>query len=118
VRLVRRPEIDPHIARFFSDKKKIDIAREAQSRGIPVTPLLEPGEVIENEHTAARGTFRALEVAPGLEAQVASGFLELDGARVGPRERAPLAGEHNAQVYGEIGLRDAELVALRAQGVI
>ncbi len=118
VRLVRRPEIDPHLARFFSDKKKIDIAREAQSRGIPVTPLLEPGEVIENEHTGARGTFRTFEIAPGLEAQVASGFLELDGERMGPRERAPLLGEHNAQVYGEIGLRDAELAALRAQGVI
>ncbi len=118
VRLLRRPEIDPHIARFFADKKKIDVAREAQARGIPVTPLLEPGEVIGNEHTAARGTFRGLELAPGLEAQVASGFLELDGKRSGPRERAPFPGEHNAQVFGEIGLREAELSALRAQAVI
>jgi crotonobetainyl-CoA:carnitine CoA-transferase CaiB-like acyl-CoA transferase len=119
VRLMRRAEIDPHITRFFADQKKVDIAREAQRRGIPVTPLLEPAEVIANEHTTARGTFTTLEITPGYEAQVASGFLLANGARLGPRERAPLPGEHNAEILGgELGLSERELEALRAQGVI
>jgi crotonobetainyl-CoA:carnitine CoA-transferase CaiB-like acyl-CoA transferase len=118
-RLMRRQEIDPHIIRFFADQKKVDIAREAQRRGIPVTPLLEPSEVIANEHTQARGTFATFEVVPGYEAQVASGFLLANGVRLGPRERAPLPGEHNAEILGgELGLGERELEALRAQGVI
>jgi crotonobetainyl-CoA:carnitine CoA-transferase CaiB-like acyl-CoA transferase len=119
VRLMNRQVIDPVVGRFFADKKKVEIAREAQARNIPCTPLLRPAEVITNEHSEARGTFRKMEVLPGVEGQVASGFYEIDGVRAGPCERAPLAGEHNREIYqAELGLGSDELAALRSQGVI
>ncbi len=118
-RLVRRAEVEPVIERFFADQKKIDVAREAQRRGIPVTPLLLPAEVLENEHTRARGTFGALAIEPGLEVRFPSGLLQIDEQRVGPRERPPGLGEHNEAVYcGELGLGAGELEALRCQGVV
>lgn len=116
-RLIRRAEIEPVIEAFFRNKKKIDVAVEAQRRGITIVPMLEPSEILENPHTQARGTFRALEIADGLKAQIASGFLQLDGRRVGPERAAPGLGEHNAEIYaGELGLDDAALAALRAEG--
>ncbi len=118
-RIMNQKRVDAALAVFFADKKKIEIAVEAQARGIPVTPLLLPGEVLSNEHTLARGTFRELEVAPGEAASFPSGYFEIDGERVGPRERAPRLGEHNRDVWVErVGLLDRELEALRAQGVI
>jgi crotonobetainyl-CoA:carnitine CoA-transferase CaiB-like acyl-CoA transferase len=78
---------------FFAGKKKIEVAVEAQRRGIPATPLLRPGEVLSNEHTKARRTFRRLPVAPGLEAMVPSGFLSVDGERAGPEKGPPELGE-------------------------
>ena len=118
-RIMNQKKVDTALAAFFADKKKIDIAVEAQRRGIPVTPLLRPGEVLANEHTLARGTFHELEVAEGETGAFPTGFFEIDGARVGPRERAPRAGEHNRELWVErVGLSDAELDALRAQGVI
>ncbi|MFQ5699106.1 MAG: CaiB/BaiF CoA transferase family protein [Myxococcota bacterium] len=118
-RLVRRAEIEPVIEAFFRDKKKIDVAAEAQRRGITVVPLLEPSEVLENPHTQARGTFRALEIADGVKAQVGSGFFQLDGRRVGPEHAPPRCGEHNREIFAsELGLSDEELAALRAEGAI
>lgn len=118
-RIVNQKTVDGALAAFFADKKKIDVAVEAQRRGIPVTPLLHPGEVLANEHSLARGTFRELDVVPGEPASFPSGYFEIDGERVGPRERAPLLGEHNREVWIErVGLGEAELDALRAQGVI
>jgi crotonobetainyl-CoA:carnitine CoA-transferase CaiB-like acyl-CoA transferase len=118
-RIVNQKRVDVALAAFFADKKKIDIAVEAQRRGIPVTPLLRPGEVLANEHTLARGSFRELDVVPGEPASFPSGYFEIDGVRVGPRERAPLLGEHNREVWVErVGLSDGELEALRTQGVI
>jgi crotonobetainyl-CoA:carnitine CoA-transferase CaiB-like acyl-CoA transferase len=118
-RIMNQKKVDDALAAFFADKKKIDIAVEAQRRGIPVTPLLRPGEVLANEHTAARATFREQEVAPGERGLFPSGYFEIDGARVGPRERAPSPGEHNREVWVErVGLDERELDALRAQGVI
>jgi crotonobetainyl-CoA:carnitine CoA-transferase CaiB-like acyl-CoA transferase len=93
VRLGKMDVIVPVIEGFFRDKKKVEVACEAQRRGIPATPLLEPGEVIENEHTRARGTFRELTVGDGLKAQVPSGFLTVDGERAGPSVGPPPAGE-------------------------
>ncbi len=117
-RIVRRGEIEPEIVAFFEDKKKIDIAREAQQRGITITPLLDPSETLSNEHALARQTFRTMEILPGVEAQVASGLYEIDGERMGPRERAPRVGEHNQEVYTALGVSAGELDDLRSQGVI
>jgi crotonobetainyl-CoA:carnitine CoA-transferase CaiB-like acyl-CoA transferase len=97
-RIVRRPEIEPVIARFLQGFEMQRAAREAQSRGIPVTPVLRPGEVIDNEHTRARATFAELEILPGQRAAVASGFFEFDGVRLGPRSGAPRPGEHDRDV--------------------
>jgi crotonobetainyl-CoA:carnitine CoA-transferase CaiB-like acyl-CoA transferase len=93
-RLMKMDSIVPEIEGFFRDKKKVDVAREAQVRGIPATPLLTPAEVVSNEHSVARGTFRRLEVADGLEAELPSGFFTIDGQRAGPRKRPPRLGEH------------------------
>lgn len=92
-RLMELDKIVAVLEGFFAGKKKIDVALEAQRRGIPATPLLRPREVLENEHTAARRTFRSLPVAPGLAAQVPSGFLHVDGERAGPESGPPELGE-------------------------
>jgi crotonobetainyl-CoA:carnitine CoA-transferase CaiB-like acyl-CoA transferase len=92
-RLMEMNKIVAVLEKFFAGKKKIDVAVEAQRRGIPATPLLRPGEVLSNEHTTARRTFRTLPVAPGLEAKVPSGFLSVDGERAGPESGPPELGE-------------------------
>lgn len=107
-RLVRMPEIVPVLERFFHDKPKIEVAKEAQKRGLACTPLLLPGEVLDNEHVAARGTFRTLPVGGGYEARVASGFWTLDGERVGPRSGPPEPGEP----FDGFGPPDANRAAL------
>jgi crotonobetainyl-CoA:carnitine CoA-transferase CaiB-like acyl-CoA transferase len=92
-RLINLDKIVPVLERFFEDKKKVDVCREAQSLGIPATPLLHPSEVLENEHTLGRKTFTTIGVGGGLEAQLPSGFLTIDGERVGPVKAPPAAGE-------------------------
>ncbi|MBI2760437.1 MAG: CoA transferase [Chloroflexi bacterium] len=94
--------IAPFAAEVFRDRPKIAIAEEGQRRGIPVTPVLSPAEVLHNDHTAARATFIEMEVAPGIESAVASGFYHSDGHRIGPRTRAPLSGEHDAAIDAEL----------------
>ena len=102
-RLFNRTTIEPLIQRFFEDWTKEAAAAEAQARGIPATPVLEPREVLDNEHTRARQTFVELDLLPGLRARVPSGFFELDGVRCGPTRRAPGVGEHNDVVAAEVG---------------
>jgi crotonobetainyl-CoA:carnitine CoA-transferase CaiB-like acyl-CoA transferase len=110
-RLIERDKIVRVLEGFFAGRQKIDVAVEAQRRGIPATPLLRPGEVLRNEHTAARRTFRSLPVAPGLEAKVPSGFVSIDGERAGPETGPPEVGEIGGGGFGARAER-ASLAAL------
>ena len=99
-RLQNADILNPVYEEFFASMTMEDAAAEAQRRGIVATPMLKPGDVLKNEHFASRGTFVDTEIAPGVTAPVASGLLELDGERVGWRRRAPLVGEHDAELPG------------------
>ncbi|MBW2699116.1 MAG: CoA transferase, partial [Deltaproteobacteria bacterium] len=106
-RLINMDKIVPVLEGFFRDKKKVEVSLEAQRRGIPSTPLLRPGEVLENEHTLARGTFCKLPVGGGYEALMPSGFITIDGERVGPSHGPPEPGELGEAGFGEGDARAA-----------
>ncbi len=87
--------LDPMFADFFKDKTMIELSREAQRRGLAMTPVLSPDEVLAADHFAARKTFRDFEAADGVHGRVADGFFILDGQRLGFTGRAPALGEHD-----------------------
>jgi crotonobetainyl-CoA:carnitine CoA-transferase CaiB-like acyl-CoA transferase len=91
--------LDPMYAEFFKDKTKMELASEAQRRGLAMTPVLSPDEVLAAEHFAVRQTFREAEVAAGVSGRVADGFIALDGRRLGFTGRAPALGEHNRETF-------------------
>ncbi len=88
-RLMDLPKIVAVLERFFEDKDKVDIAREAQRRGIPATPLLRPAEAMQHEHAVARGTFHEIGMGGGFTAQAPAGFFTIDGERTGPVDGPP-----------------------------
>ena len=83
---------------LFATMTHEEVAFEAQRRGIVCTPVLAPGEVLENVHFRSRGTFVDGEYAQGEHGPIASGFFELDRERQGYRHRAPARGEHSAKI--------------------
>ena len=90
-RAARLPELAPYYTELFSTRGKTEVATEAQSRGIPIAPILTAGEVLEAEHFRERGTFATAEVAGGLTAQIPHGAIAVDGVRAAPRQ--PAAGD-------------------------
>jgi crotonobetainyl-CoA:carnitine CoA-transferase CaiB-like acyl-CoA transferase len=87
--------LDPLYAEFFKDKTKVELALEAQRRGLAMTPVLTPDEVLAADHFAERKTFRDSAVADGVNGRVADGFFMLDGCRLGFTGPAPAAGAHD-----------------------
>jgi crotonobetainyl-CoA:carnitine CoA-transferase CaiB-like acyl-CoA transferase len=94
--------LDPLFADFFKDKSKLELSREAQRRGLAMTPVLSPGEVLAADHFADRKTFRAAELVDGVNGRAADGFFILDGRRLGFTGRAPAVGEHNGDTLAPI----------------
>lgn len=98
--------VNQAIAELFRHQRVTDLVAEGQRRGVPIAALATPATVLKDEHFAARGAFVPLEVAPGLQGSVPSGFLEVNQMRAGIREHAPGIGEHNEYVFGVGGVVD------------
>ena len=81
--------------RHFTARGKDELASEGQARGVPVAPVLTLADVLSAEHFRVRGTIARRELAPGVFADLPSGFAEIDGRRVRAAGRAPRVGEHD-----------------------
>ncbi len=77
--------IDPLYIELFSKYGAAELADEAQRRGIVITPVLRPDQVLETPHYIERGTFVDAALLPGRRGKVASGVFEIDGQRAGFR---------------------------------
>ena len=94
--------LNPLYEELFSTMTMQEVAEEAQRRGIVATPILEPGDVIANEHFEARKTFDRVPLSTGGVMSLPSGWMEIDGERVGPTGRPPHLGEHTTEVLASL----------------
>ena len=95
--------LNPLYEELFADMTVEEVSADAQNRGIVCTPVYDAPRALSNEHFDSRGTFRSMEVAPGVTAQIASGYFEFNGERLGPDAPPPAIGEHNDAVFSSLG---------------
>ena len=79
------PQINALMAEFFADRTTAEVVEQARQRGIPISPVASPAEARQNPQFLARKAFCSVQIS-GKQAQIPSGYLELDGVRLGLRE--------------------------------
>lgn len=110
VRLMHWDKIRAALIDLFADKTRQEIVMHGMELGIAVASLHTAQEVLSSDHVRERKSFLRAEVAPGLTADIANGFLDIDGRRAGFRHRAPTLGEHTDEVLSERDRAPAERV--------
>ncbi|HXH22131.1 MAG TPA: CoA transferase [Dehalococcoidia bacterium] len=104
---------------FLKSRRKTEIYVRGQQHGFLIGAANDPKDIVESEQLIARGWFQEVphpELGMTIKFPGVPYHLSDCPARV--RRRAPLVGEHNAEVYGEIGVGAGELAALKARGVV
>lgn len=103
---------------FFLRKSMRELFEGSIERGIMLAPVNDSREIASSEQLAARRFFADVDdPGRGLRYRLPARFAEVTGAEVDVRGPAPRIGEHNREVYGAIGIGDAELAALAREGV-
>ncbi len=95
--------LNPLYEELFSTMTSLEVATQAQERGIVCTPVIEPDDIVTNVHFASRNTFTPIEVAPGLEVPLPDGLFEIDEVRQGLRRPAPALGADTDAVFADLG---------------
>lgn len=126
-RLVQQPTtLDPAFVEEVSasylvwllQQNKREAVAEGQRRGLLAGVVNTPGDLVTDPHYRERGVWDSIEhPVAGTFEYPGRPFIMSDTPRPAP-QRAPLLGEHNEALLGELGIELAELPQLRAQGVI
>jgi formyl-CoA transferase len=110
-------EIDDMIEAWTEKRTKQEVLEILASAGVPCGAVLDSAEVLTDPHLKSRGMIvdlkhptRGTYPMPANPVRLADSPTEVT--------RAPLLGEHNAEIYGTLGYGVAELDALRREGVI
>jgi crotonobetainyl-CoA:carnitine CoA-transferase CaiB-like acyl-CoA transferase len=101
----------------LKEHNKWEITKQAQELKMAFTPVLTPGELMEDEQLKAKGFFVKTEhpIMGQVTYPGAPFILTKTPARVGT---APLLGEDNESIYIGMGFSKADLVTLAEQGII
>jgi len=107
------------IGAFFATKTMRELYEQAVERRVFLAPCNDAREIAEHVQLAAREFFTEVELdLDGRALSLPRGFARTsrDGIRI--RRRAPRIGEHDDEVYAELGVARERVERLRSQGVI
>jgi formyl-CoA transferase len=111
--------ISQPIAEFFKTRTKKEALDAAMSRNISICPLMGNQDLLMDPNLAARGFWTQMEL-PGSNTAIPypKQFARSSENDLTTRSRAPQIGEHNTEIYGELGLSTERLESLGKSGVI
>jgi crotonobetainyl-CoA:carnitine CoA-transferase CaiB-like acyl-CoA transferase len=112
-------KISKPIAEFFLTRTKKEALDAAMTRNISICPLMGNRDLLQDPNLAARNFWMPIE-HPELQATIPypKQFVRSSENETGTRFKAPRIGEHNAEVYGELGLTGERIEELKKTGVI
>lgn len=111
------PAINENLRQWTAQHTREWLYREGQAHGVPIAPYLTPAEVFDSPQQRERGFFAEID-HPETDSYHYAGLPFRMGETPPRLTRAPLLGEHNAEVFGALGYSLEELTALARAEVI
>jgi formyl-CoA transferase len=110
----------PGVKEWAADMTNIEACKALADAGVAAGPCLTAQQVIEDPHVAARNMLMEIPRPEGGDPVLTPGNpIKMSRVSEGPDVRMPWLGEHTNEVLsGELGLDDARIEQLRADGVI
>ncbi|MBO4227363.1 CoA transferase [Bradyrhizobium neotropicale] len=116
-RVVAETKVKPLLERWFSRYTKAELEAMAGDK-IPLSAIKTIAEVVEDPHIAARNMIVNVPIAGKLIGMFGLP-IKLSGTKQTSFEKAPLPGEHNADVLSRLAdVTPAELERLKASGAV
>jgi crotonobetainyl-CoA:carnitine CoA-transferase CaiB-like acyl-CoA transferase len=112
-------KISKPVGEFFLKHTRKELLQGAVPRGVSIGPLSSMQDLLEDECLNAREFWTKIEYPElGTSITYPRTFIRTTDGDYETRFRAPLIGEHNGEVYKEIGLNEKEILKYEKEGII
>jgi crotonobetainyl-CoA:carnitine CoA-transferase CaiB-like acyl-CoA transferase len=112
-------KISKPVGEFFRRHTSKELLKGAVPRGVSIGPLSSMHDLLDDECLNARDFWTKIEHPElGTSITYPRTFIRSTEMDCSTRFRAPLIGEHNKEVYNEIGFTEKDLLALQKEGII
>jgi len=119
-RVANRAELVPQIAKLIATRTKEECVRLFSDVGVPVTPINDLREVLEDPQATSRGlVWNQIHPTIGEIPLIANALQHMSRTPAKPSSAPPLLGEHSRVLLTEIlGVEESEVEVLEREGVI
>jgi formyl-CoA transferase len=117
-RFANRDELDEVLKPWIAERTKVEVMQTLGQAGVPAGAVFDTSELISDPYLRKRGMFATIQHPVRGEVTMPGWPVKMSESHV-PVASAPLLGQNNAEVYGELlGCTSEQLEALRAEQVI
>jgi formyl-CoA transferase len=115
-----RAALKAELERVLTTKPAQAWVRELNRLGVPAGEVLSVPDILETSQIAQRGLLDQFKAVPGVDRDIdiVRTGVKINGDSPEVTTPPPRLGEHNAEVYRDIGMTAAELEEFSAEGVI
>jgi len=117
-RLENEAELNQQVTSWTNKFDKLEVMEIFQQAHVAAMPIFDGREIINNEHLKERGFLAAIK-HPEVGKHIMHGLSMKLSKSSGQIKRAPLLGEHNQYVFGDLlGLGNDEIAKLQEEEII
>ena len=111
--------LEAYAEKLFLRYTKLELYQEGLKRDIKIFPVYSPKDMLNDPQLLSRDFWVRVE-HPELNETVTypGSFFRMSEYAPGVPRRAPLIGEHNREVYQQLGISDEQLIQLKQANVI
>ncbi len=113
-----RERFDSYWIPWCMARGKTEIVRILQTAGIPCAPLNTTADLVNDEQLAARNYFVEVDHPAAGKFKYPGAPMRMSQTPFAIRRPAPMLGQHNAEIFGELGYDSNDFAVLSAAGVI
>jgi formyl-CoA transferase len=117
-RVLRVQELDDAIGQWAGALTVQEVLAALESAEVPAGKIYTVADIAADPHYAARGMLQKVQMDDGSELAVPGFVPKLSATPGSQRRNAPALGQDTDAVLREVGLTEAQIVALRERGVV
>jgi crotonobetainyl-CoA:carnitine CoA-transferase CaiB-like acyl-CoA transferase len=117
-RVAHRAELDAILSAEISRYRIDELDRMLEAHEVGFSPIYDIADIFKDAHYAARNAIVSVPDAELGTVRMQSVVPAFSDTPCAVRQAGPSLGQHNADVFRQLGLTDAQMEGLRAAGVI